>query len=115
MKIKQATKQGYIEVPTGGVFNYAYPDSKLRRGRVIDNGNITPTLQTTDSIGVLVIDGKEIRARDLTPRERWRLQGFPDEYFDRARPFNSDSALNKQAGNSVTVNVIEEIARGLTE
>lgn len=49
--------------------------------------------------------------RRLTPRECFRLQGFPDGYFDRAREVNSDSQLYKQAGNTVTVNVIYEIAR----
>lgn len=51
--------------------------------------------------------------RDLTPKEYFRLQGFPDEYFERAQAVNSDSQLYKQAGNSVTVNVIYEIARRL--
>ena len=53
------------------------------------------------------------RIRKLTPRECFRLQGFPDNYFDRAAAVNSDSQLYKQAGNSVTVNVIYEIARRL--
>lgn len=54
-----------------------------------------------------------VRIRRLTPRECFRLQGFPDEYFDRAAAVNSDSQLYKQAGNGVTVNVIYEIARRL--
>lgn len=54
-----------------------------------------------------------IRIRRLTPRECFRLQGFPDEYFDRAAAVNSDSQLYKQAGNSVTVNVVYEIAKRL--
>lgn len=54
-----------------------------------------------------------MRIRRLTPRECFRLQGFPDEYFDRAAAVNSDSQLHKQAGNSVTVNVIYEIAKRL--
>lgn len=45
------------------------------------------------------------RIRKLTPLECWRLQGFPDWSFERARKVNSDSQLYKQAGNSVTVNV----------
>lgn len=53
------------------------------------------------------------RLRKLTPRECWRLQGFPDWAFDKAQEMNSDSQLYKQAGNSVTVNVIFEIARRL--
>ena len=55
----------------------------------------------------------ECRIRKLTPKECFRLQGFPDEYFERAASVNSDSQLYKQAGNSVTVNVIYEIARRL--
>ncbi len=51
--------------------------------------------------------------RCLTPRECWRLQGFPDWAFDRAAKVNSDTQLYKQAGNSVTVNVIYEIAKRL--
>lgn len=52
-----------------------------------------------------------IRIRKLTPRECWRLQGFPDWSFDKAQEVNSNSQLYKQAGNSVTVPVIYEIAR----
>jgi DNA (cytosine-5)-methyltransferase 1 len=51
--------------------------------------------------------------RKLTPRECWRLQGFPDWAFDRAKEVNSDSQLYKQAGNSVTVPVIADIAKRL--
>ncbi|HEM3199330.1 TPA: DNA cytosine methyltransferase [Streptococcus suis 14A] len=58
-----------------------------------------------------ILDG--IRIRKLTPRECWRLQGFPDWAFDRAQAVNSNSQLYKQAGNSVTVNVIEAIAKRL--
>lgn len=53
------------------------------------------------------------RIRKLTPRECFRLQGFPDWAFDRAAAVNSDSQLYKQAGNSVTVNVIQAIASQL--
>ena len=53
------------------------------------------------------------RIRKLTPRECWRLQGFPDWAFDKAQEVNSNSQLYKQAGNSVTVNVIAAIAREL--
>lgn len=57
-----------------------------------------------------------IRIRKLTPRECWRLQGFPDEYFDRAKAAGvSDTQLYKQAGNAVTVNVARVIGESLTE
>ena len=44
VKIKQATKQGYIECEVGGVADFSYPDSRTRRGRVQDNWNTCPTL-----------------------------------------------------------------------
>ena len=107
--VKNATKQGFSEVRNGGVMNIAFPDSKTRRGRVIDEGQTAPTLDTGCELGR--IEGARIRK--LTPRECFRLQGFPDEYFDRAAMVNSDSQLYKQAGNSVTVPVIYEIAKRL--
>ena len=58
-----------------------------------------------------VTDG--YRIRKLTPRECWKLQGFPDWAFDKAQEVNSNSQLYKQAGNSVTVNVIAAIAKEL--
>lgn len=114
MKVKNATKQGWIEVGEGGCFDLAFPGSQNRRGRVVGGGTITNTLQTGCAIGVVMrddIDIKNIKIRKLTPKECFRLQGFPDEYFDRAASVCSDSQLYKQAGNSVTVNVIYEIAR----
>lgn len=81
--------------------------------RLYDKDYISPCLLTNSGGGKvpMVLDGDRIRK--LTPRECFRLQGFPDEYFDRAREVNSDTQLYKQAGNSVTVNVIKEIAERL--
>lgn len=47
----------------------------------------------------------------LTARERLRLQGYDDESIDKAYFVNEPDELAKQAGNGVTVNVIEAIAR----
>ena len=57
--------------------------------------------------------GCYIAIRRLTPRECFRLQGWSDEYFEKAQFVNSDSQLYKQAGNGVTVTVIEAIAEKL--
>lgn len=54
-----------------------------------------------------------IAIRKLTPKECFRLQGWDDEDFEKAQLVNSDSQLYKQAGNGVTVNVIEAIARNM--
>lgn len=51
------------------------------------------------------------RIRKLTPKECFRLQGFSNKYFERAAFVNSDSQLYKQIGNSVTVNVVHQIAQ----
>ena len=47
LQIKQATKQGYIEIPPGSVFDASYPDSQTRRGRVQDGGQTSPTLMAS--------------------------------------------------------------------
>lgn len=63
--IKQATKEGYIECEVGGVADLSYPTSKTRRGRVIDKGNICPTLQTDgeicriEKVGQISSDGSQ--------------------------------------------------------
>jgi DNA (cytosine-5)-methyltransferase 1 len=49
------------------------------------------------------------RIRRLTPLECWRLQGFSDEDLRKAEKVCSNSQLYKQAGNSITVNVMVEI------
>lgn len=72
------------------------------------NGEPAFTLTGQDRHGILTND---LRIRKLTPLECWRLQGFPDWTFTRAREAGlSDSQLYKQAGNSVTVPVIKAIA-----
>lgn len=108
IRVKEATKQGYAEAEVGDSVNLSHPNSKTRRGRV--GKQIANTLLTGESQGVVEPD---FRIRKLTPRECWRLQGFPDWAFDKAQEVNSNSQLYKQAGNSVTVNVIEAIAREL--
>lgn len=191
IRIKNATKQGYILIREGGVLDLSFPESETRRGRVIEEGIVCPTLDTgcqvgvvqvgqiygtknepnpqagrvyskqgispcldscgggnrmpkiivrpcitpdriekrqngrrfkddgeemftltaQDKHGVLLDDGRLVRIRRLTPKECFRLQGWTDDYFEKAQFVNSDSQLYKQAGNGVTVNVIEAIAR----
>lgn len=203
--IPQATKKGYIEMEVGGVRDLTYPNSKTRRGRVQEGGNICPTLtavrqdivriekvvceyrrdegfrffkgglcgslRTIDACGdkrVIEYDGNKVdlpciaasrgrnpentsdrtiggpteqmlgintkstsntittvqkdnhaieenyRVRKLTPLECWRLMGFSDEDFYKAKNVGiSNSQLYKQAGNSIVVNVLEGIFENL--
>ena len=124
IEVKEATKQGYAECRVGiDSVNFSVPNSKTRRGRV--GQEITNTLDTSCNQGIFVQVSEELVAyavwyekyqcyiaiRKLTPRECFRLQGWSDDYFEKAQFVNSDSQLYKQAGNGVTVTVIEAIAR----
>ncbi|MEI3644925.1 DNA cytosine methyltransferase [Lactococcus cremoris] len=168
IRVKEATKQGFAVAELGDSINFSVPNSKTRRGRV--GKQVAQTLDTSCNQAVIVQKprgfnkGGEhevaptlssnswhennllksgMRIRKLTPRECWRLQGFPDWAFDKAtfghvipsilkarlvrrtmtqkewklyqrltrHQQMSNSQLYKQAGNSVTVPVIYEIAR----
>lgn len=106
--IREATSKGYAEALPGDSVNISHPNSNTRRGRV--GKGIANTLLTGEEQAVVT---NNFRIRKLTPRECWRLQGFPDWAFDKAKEVNSDSQLYKQAGNSVTVPVIADIASRL--
>ena len=84
--------------------------------QVIKDG-VIPTLTTRpEGFKTAILPIQNFRIRKLTPLECWRLQGFPDWAFYRAKESGvSDSQLYKQAGNSVTVNVTEVIGRAIVE
>ena len=78
--------------------------------RVYNPKGISPTLSTAQGGGTQPHIEAKGRTRRLTPREYWRLQGFPDYAFDQAKATGlSDRQLYKQAGNAVTVNVVKWI------
>jgi DNA (cytosine-5)-methyltransferase 1 len=123
IKVAEATKQGYSECRVGiDNVNLSVPGSKTRRGRV--GRDVANTLDTSCNQGIFVQVSEEltvyavwyekyqcyIAIRKLTPKECFRLQGWTDDYFEKAEFVNSDSQLYKQAGNGVTVNVIRAIA-----
>ena len=104
--IKEATKKGYKEALPGDTVDLGYAGSNTRRGRV--GHDIAHTLETSCIQGIVQRGG---RIRRLMPRECLRLQGFEDAQIDKILAINSDAQAYKQAGNSVTVNVIEAIGR----
>ena len=106
--IKEATKKGFKEALPGDSVNLGYAGSNTRRGRV--GHDIAHTLETSCAQGIVERGG---RVRKLMPRECLRLQGFSDEQIDKILAITSDAQAYKQAGNSVTVNVIEAIGRNL--
>lgn len=116
IEVKEATKQGYSECRVGiDSVNFSMPKE------------IANTLNTSCNQGIFVQVSEEltvyavwyekyqcyIAIRRLTPKECFRLQGWTDDYFEKAQFVNLDSQLYKQAGNGVTVNVIQAIAEQL--
>lgn len=108
VEIKNATKSGMLPARVGDGIETAYSSSNTRRARV-QPGRCS-TITTHGTAGVLM-DTSPVRIRKLTPKECWRLQGFTDEQFEKAAAVNSNTQLYKQAGNAVTVNVVEEIGK----
>ncbi len=111
--IKEATKKGYAEAEVGDSINLSVPNSETRRGRVgkgeaqtLDTGMQQYTIQS----GV----------RRLTPVECNRLQGFSDDHnkygvMDGKVVEMSDTQRYKQAGNAVTVDVVQAVATIIKE
>lgn len=122
-----------------------YRASTTRRGKVIDHGNVCPTIMAGQNTIAQI--SKELKIRVLTEREMWRLMGFKDKDFWRARygkdvPINllekldnrtmnrkewetlqkwykkprvNYTNLGKQAGNSIVVNVLEAIFKEMLQ
>lgn len=116
-----------------------------QRGRVYSLESISPTLNTCGGGGhepkIMFVDAtkgrtlpteiaraltarydngtvdfsKPLAIRKLTPRECFRLQGFTDDDFDKAQSVSSNSQLYKQAGNAVTVNVVQAIGENIMD
>jgi len=61
IRVKQATKLGFIRCQSGGgVFDASYPKSELRRGRVQSEGMVCPTLTTGEpNILRITVERKE--------------------------------------------------------
>lgn len=96
INIKEATKKGYAIAQT--------LDASCNQGIFI-------TLEDGNQIYAVWYEKEQcyIAIRKLTPRECFRLQGWTDDYFDKAEFVNSNNQLYKQAGNGVTVDVVKRI------
>ena len=104
--IQEATKKGYKEAGPGDTVDLGYVGSATRAGRVGQQ-------MAHDAASVHGVVERGGRIRRLTPRECLRLQGFEDRQIDKILAITSDAQAYKQAGNSVTVPVIEAIGRRL--
>lgn len=112
IQVKSANKKGYEVAKEGDSINLTQPNSETRRGRV--GKEVSQTLDTSCNQCVLVAHvsrsiTNDHRIRRLTPRECFRLMGFPEDF----KFVVSDSQLYKQAGNSIVVNVLSSIIEKL--
>lgn len=102
----------------GNGFGYEIRDWSDIAGAIVCGGmgrerNLVIDMRQTNLVPTTHIKGEINKEgiRKMTPREWARLQGFPDSYALTL----ADTHLYKQFGNSVTVNVIEAIARKIKE
>ena len=111
IKVRNGTKKGYQVANVGDSVDLSYPGSRTRRARV--GKGLAHNLSCGGQMGAVVWKGKTVKIRRLTPKECFRLQGFPDELFEKACAVNSDAQLYKQVGNGVTVSVVFAIGKAI--
>lgn len=95
----------------GGVCAYDYSKKFEQEQRIwSENGNSpTITSQHNNNLKIAIQHNDNYLIRKLTPLECWRLMAFSDNDFFKVKPHISNSQLYKQAGNSISVNVLEFI------
>lgn len=83
--------------------------------KIISNSEgISPTITIRpERLKTAILPYVDFRIRKLTPLECWRLMGIDDEDFYKAKEYNSNSQLYKQAGNAIVVNVLYYIFNNL--
>ena len=102
-------KSNYIQWDTSGK-GYASQQDRA----FYEDGNVGTIPTSHSGMNVVEETTRKFRIRKLTPLECWRLMGFPDENFYKAKELGlSDSALYKQAGNSIVVNCLYYIFKNL--
>ena len=127
LKIRQATKQGYIELPIskfeGGVADLNYTSSTKRRGRVQGEGKICPTLTAENIPSVIELGDPDfynflyeydgyiwlIRIRKLTEYECLLLMDVDSVTAIRMCKAESTTQVYKAAGNSICVGCLTAI------
>ena len=114
--------QEFLEDDVPDIYDVTQPsvlacigEKGIRRATVIKDCAYTITTRQ-DRTPAQVIDRGDGRYRYLTERECWRLMGYSDEDFDRAKAVQERNgkyykALYDQAGNSIAVPIFESIFR----
>lgn len=108
-KLKKAEEDGKVNKPVqigvianGGQGNRIYHENGIGITLAASSGGAAP------KTGAYYINGK---VRRLSPREAARLQGFPESF----KIIDNDSQSLKQFGNSVPINLLKEVFKGLLE
>lgn len=105
------TMQGGYRQPMIEVIGNYMP-SGHDASRVVNSNGLAPTVK--ENYGTITATNIGLRIRKLTPLECWRLMGFDDKDFYKAKNSGiSNSQLYKQAGNSIVVNVLMKIFKNL--
>lgn len=68
--IKENNKRGFSELQTNGCFDGARIESKTRRGRVIENGSIAPTITTDNQILVYHGNNRKIHPNNNVQHDK---------------------------------------------
>lgn len=115
--VKTNTKKGHQEAKEGDSINFENLNSDTRRGRV--GVGVAQTLTTSTEQATL----QNYIIRKLMPVECWCLMGFKSQEYEKARAAleqtfyngrdSSNSQMYKMAGNSIVVDVLEEIFENL--
>lgn len=104
-----------------------YGDTVNPFNKTVDSSNNCPTITTRpEGFKTAILPAtQDYRIRKLTPKECWRLMGFTDEDYHKARQaledrfYNgrdrSNSQMYKMAGNSIVVDVLEGILKNLKQ
>lgn len=103
LRVKQATKNGYIIAHNGDGINLSFPSSKTRRGRVVREKS--PTLDCQCNVGVFYNN----IIRKFTINELEKIQGLPVNYTEGL----SDHVRKKAIGNGWCIPVIKKFFEDL--
>ena len=87
---------------------YFQATSKLRRGRVQEGGDVTPTITVQGGENINYVETR-YRIRKLTPRECGRLMGYCDFDIKKILEVNSNTQAYRQFGNAIVKQVMMAI------
>jgi len=105
VKIKSNTKNGYEIAKQNDGISLSRPNSTTRRGRV--GKQVSQTLDTSCSIGILLLNNEKFGIKKLSPRECARVQGDLKDMFKFCKA--SDTKLYEFIGNAMDINTTKNL------